>query len=463
MERQSRNGQETIVAVATPPGRGGIAVVRLSGPDSLRIARALVRLKREPETHRVRFGHVLDEGGEVLDDALLTYFAAPHSYTGEDVVEISVHGAPVVVQTVVQLSLRRGARLAHAGEFTERAFLNGRMDLTQAEAVRDLIESSTVAQARLAAEQLGGSLQREVRPAKDALVMLVAALEAGIDFAEDDLQTMPTDEIAARIAALRPALERLLASFAHGRLLREGLRLAIVGRPNAGKSSLFNKLLERDRAIVTPIPGTTRDVVSERAVIGDVPVELLDTAGLRETEDVVERLGVERSHEAIADADLLLHVLDATAADEEQEMAAAWVAAGRTPVVRVWNKADLLPSEEREGAPEGALWTSAVTGEGMDALRGAILRYAGAGGAGAGSGTAAGAVHAMLTNTRQRDSIARALEGLERGAQAALSGTPHEMLLLDLYEALQGLDALTGQTTADDVLNQIFSTFCIGK
>ncbi len=448
---------ETIVAVATPPGRGGIAVVRLSGPEALGIARGLAELQRAPESHRVRYGQVLDEAGRAIDDALLTYFAAPHSYTGEDVVEIATHGAPVVVQTVVQLSLLGGARLAHAGEFTERAFLNGRMDLTQAEAVRDLIESSTVEQARLAAEQLGGSLQREVHPVKDALLMLIAELEAGIDFAEDDLQTIAAEEIDARIRLLVPPIQRLLASFAHGRLLREGLRLAIVGRPNAGKSSLFNRLLERERAIVTPVPGTTRDVISEGGAIAGVPVELLDTAGLRETEDVVERIGVERTREAMAEADLLLHVVDVTVAGEEEAMPALESAARAAMTIRVLNKADLLSAEERARVAKGALLTSAVTGEGMDALRLSILRCAGA------DTAVAGAAQGTLTNTRQRDSIARALEAMERAAAAARSGTPHEMLLLDLYEALQSLDALTGQTTAEDVLNRIFSTFCIGK
>ncbi|GAA3751948.1 tRNA uridine-5-carboxymethylaminomethyl(34) synthesis GTPase MnmE [Terriglobus aquaticus] len=449
---------ETIVAIATPAGRGGIAVVRLSGPEALPIALRLVRLQRDAESHRVRFGHVLDADGQVLDDALLTYFAGPHSYTGEDVVEISTHGAPVVVQTVVQLSLRAGAQLAHAGEFTERAFLNGRLDLTQAEAVRDLIDSSTVAQARLAAEQLGGSLQREVRPVKDALVMLVAVMEAGIDFAEDDLETMPSAEVETRIAALLPPLESLLRSFAHGRLLREGLRLAIVGRPNAGKSSLFNRLLERDRAIVTPIAGTTRDVISDRGAIGGLPVELLDTAGLRETDDVIERIGVERSHEAMADADLLLHVMDASAVGSGEAAELPGAVGEGAAVIRVWNKADLVAREERT-AQAGAVWTSAVTGEGMEALRDEILRRAGLRGTGEGGA----ASHATLTNTRQRDSIARSIEALQRAVDAARMQTPHEMVLLDLYEALGALDALTGQTTADDVLNQIFSTFCIGK
>ena len=441
--------EDTIVAIATPPGRGGVGVVRLSGPDSLRIAQNFVSIKRPLESHRVRYGSVLDQDGSILDDTLITYFATPHSYTGEDVVEIATHGAPVVVQTVVQLSLSHGARLAHPGEFTERAFLNGRLDLTQAEAVRDLIDSSTVAQARLAAEQLGGSLQREVRPAKDALIMLIAALEAGIDFAEDDLDTMPAEQIASNIQALLPALQKLLASFTHGRILREGLRLAIVGKPNAGKSSLFNRLLERERAIVTPIAGTTRDVVSERAVIGGIPVELLDTAGLRDTDDVVERIGVQRSYEAMNDADLVVHVMDAS-----QEHPSRLPESKHHHLV-IWNKADLLEASRKQRAEAGCLLTSAITGEGMDALRASILHHAGA--------DAHGSEQATLTNVRQRDSIAKALHALHRARAAVHTNTPHEMLLLDLYEALQSLDALTGQTTADDVLHQIFSTFCIGK
>ena len=441
---------DTIVAIATPSGRGGIGVVRLSGPESLSVAQTLVSLQREPASHRVRYGHVTDRDGQPIDDALLTYFAAPHSYTGEDVVEISTHGAPVILQTVVELALERGARLAHAGEFTERAFLQGRLDLTQAEAVRDLIDASTVAQARLAAEQLGGSLQREVRPAKDALVLLIAGLEAGIDFAEDDLETMPAQEIADRVAALLPPLERLLASFAQGRLLREGLRLAIVGKPNVGKSSLFNRLLERDRAIVTPIAGTTRDVISERAVIRGVPIELLDTAGLRDTEDVVERIGVERSREAIADADVVLHVIDASYGAAP----IAEVHAGPRALV-VHNKVDLLRNAERSAMHGGALLTSTQTGEGLDALRGEIARLAGFEGRDMSQAT--------LTNARQRDSIVRTLAALRRVSAAMETNTPHEMLLLDLYEGLQALDELTGQTTADDVLSQIFSTFCIGK
>lgn len=445
---------DTIVAIATPAGRGGIGVIRLSGADALSIGRSLIALRREPESHRLLYSHVLDRDGARLDDALFTWFAAPRSYTGEDVVEISTHGAPVILQTVIERALDAGARLAHAGEFTERAFLNGRLDLTQAEAVRDLVDASTVAQARVAAEQLGGSLQREVRPVKDRLVTLIATLEAGIDFAEDDLETISADTVRAHIQTMLPSIERLLASFAHGRVLREGLRLAIVGEPNVGKSSLFNRLLERERAIVTPIAGTTRDVVSERLLIGDVPIELLDTAGLRDTEDPVEQIGVTRSYEAIAEGDFVLHVLDASRPAEPASDAMLSLAPAK--ILRVWNKADLLDEAARARLTnDGGLLTSTVTGEGLATLRSTLTRHA--------HSDAHAAGHATLTNVRQRDSIAKAQAALLRAAAAAQTGTPHEMLLLDLYESLDALNALTGQTTADDILNQIFSTFCIGK
>ena len=420
-----------------------------------RVPSSALQAIRNP--HRTRYGHVLDSSGHIVDDALLTFFAAPHSYTGEDVVEISTHGAPVVVQTVVQLSLVRGARLAHAGEFTERAFLNGRLDLTQAEAVRDLIDSSTVAQARLAAEQLGGSLQREVRPVKDALVLLIAAMEAGIDFAEDDLETMPAAEITARIHALRPALERLLASFAHGRLLREGLRLAIVGPPNAGKSSLFNKLLERGARHRHTHP---RHHARRHQRARHHRRHPRRTAGHR---GLARHRRPGRAHRAWSGRTRPWPTPTCCCTSSTSppppgrtclSKTAESVGSGR-PAIRVLNKADLLPAGARAHLPAGTVLTSTVTGEGMDTLRETILRH---------SGTATpDAANATLTNTRQRDSIARTLTALDQAAAAAHAGTPHEMILLDLYEALQALDALTGQTTADDVLNQIFSTFCIGK
>jgi tRNA modification GTPase len=453
---------DTIVAVSTPPGRGGIGIVRLSGPLAASIAAQLVRLRQPLEHGRARLADVLDApdsdcGGEAarIDEALVTWFAAPHSYTAEEVVEIAAHGSPVVLDLLLRRALGLGARLAEPGEFTQRAFLAGRLDLTQAEAVRDLIEAQTLTQARQAASQLGGALSRRVLPVKQALVELIALLEAGIDFAEDDVDVTLQAEIARRIGELTPPLAALEASFARGRIVHDGLTLAIVGRPNAGKSSLFNRLVQRDRAIVTATPGTTRDTVTERISLDGIPLELVDTAGLREGHGEAEQLGIARSREALADAALVLVVLDATQPlnDEEQRLLQAVL--GRPALVAV-NKSDLAPAApaaaESAGIP--ALPTSALTGEGIPALRERILALA-TGGAAAEPG--------MLTSLRHHQAIATALAALADAAQANLSAIPHEMILLDLYRALWALDSLTGQTTSDDILNLIFSTFCIGK
>jgi tRNA modification GTPase len=349
--------------------------------------------------------------------------------------------------------------LAEPGEFTQRAFLAGRLDLTQAEAVRDLIEAQTLTQARQAASQLGGALSRRVLPVKQALVELIALLEAGIDFAEDDVDVTPQAEIARRIGELTPPLAALEASFARGRIVHDGLTLAIVGRPNAGKSSLFNRLVQRDRAIVTATPGTTRDTVTERISLDGIPLERVDTAGLREGLrghlDEAEQLGIRRSREALADAALVLIVLDATQPLNDEEHRLLEAVQGRPALVAA-NKSDLAEAaqaaEEIAGIP--ALPTSALTGDGIPALRERILVLA-TGGAAAEPG--------MLTNLRHHQAIATALAALADAAQANLNAIPHEMILLDLYRSLWALDSLTGQTTSDDILNLIFSTFCIGK
>ena len=305
---------DTIVAISTPPGRGGLGVVRLSGTLAVEIATRLIRLWTPPlETQRATLGTFAEmESGRELDQVVVTCFRAPHSYTTEDVVEISCHGAPVVLRYLVERCLAEGARAAEPGEFTLRAFLHGRIDLTQAEAVRDLIESQTLYQARVAAQQLQGSLSARLRPHKQVLLDLIARLEAGIDFAEDDVAVIDWEEILARLGRIRGDLEKLAVSYEYGRIVREGLTLAIVGRPNVGKSSLFNRLLNEERAIVTPIPGTTRDLVAEHANLGGIPLRFVDTAGVRETLDEVEKLGVERTFSAIADSDLRLLVVDAS-------------------------------------------------------------------------------------------------------------------------------------------------------
>jgi tRNA modification GTPase len=347
-----------------------------------------------------------------------------------------------------------GARLAEPGEFTQRAFLAGRLDLTQAEAVRDLIEAQTLTQARQAASQLGGALSQRVAPTKQALVELIALLEAGIDFAEDDVDVTPQAEIARRIGELTPGLKALEASYGRGRIVHDGLTLAIVGRPNAGKSSLFNRLVERERAIVTATPGTTRDTVTERISLGGIPLELVDTAGLREGHEEAEKLGIARSREALADAGLVLVVLDATQPLNDEERRLLEVVEGRPALVAV-NKSDLAAGEAIERVVgDGMVRTSALTGEGIQELRARILALA-TGGAAAEPG--------MLTSLRHHQAITTALGALGDAAQANSNSIPHEMILLDLYRGLWALDSLTGQTTSDDVLNLIFSTFCIGK
>jgi tRNA modification GTPase len=462
---------DTIAAISTPPGRGGIGIVRLSGAEALSIAEQLVSLRGPLEHARARLADVLDPADLAsgpagrIDEALVTWFAAPNSYTGEDLVEVAAHGSPVVLDMLLRQALELGARLAEPGEFTQRAFLCGRMDLTQAEAVRDLIEAQTLTQARLAASQMGGALSRRVMPAKHGLLELIALLEAGIDFAEDDLAVAPEAEIMRRIGEVRPPLAALEATFAHGRILHDGLTLAIVGRPNAGKSSVFNALVERDRAIVTEMPGTTRDLVTERILLDGIPLELVDTAGLREAVDEAERLGIVRSREALADAAIVLIVIDASqlgaASSLHEEDRRVLEAVEGRPALIAWNKCDLLePGGETEdenlvssfGLP--VLETSAVSGAGIVELREAILKLA-TGGAAAEPG--------MLTSLRHHRSITQAIAGLDDAAAAVASKIPHEMVLLDLYRALWALDSLTGQTTPDDVLNLIFSTFCIGK
>jgi len=460
---------DTIVAIATPSGRGGIGVVRLSGDDGRKIAGSMLRLAhgKDLEAGRAHFGELIEPAtGDRLDEVVVTFFAKPHSYTTDDVVEISCHGSPVVLRHVVQMALAGGARLAEPGEFTMRAFLNGRIDLTQAEAVRDLIESQTLYQAHVAARQLEGGLSKRLQPTKQKLIELVVALEAGVDFAEDDVSVVPDEHILARVAAIRTPLEELLASFAFGKVVHEGLTLAIVGRPNVGKSSLFNRLVERERAIVTATPGTTRDLVSETVSLGGIPVRLVDTAGIRTALDEAESIGVRKSMEALADADIALVVLDLsgfTGGDFTPDQELLEKTQDRLRIV-VCNKSDLLSADRGaiiskllldEQAPP-AVFTSALTGEGIEELRVMVLKKV-RGDAGAEQ------ERGLLTNVRQQKLVEDAIAALDRTAAAVPLKTPHEMLLLDLYSALRALDDITGATTADDILNLIFSSFCIGK
>jgi tRNA modification GTPase len=473
------NLDDTIVAIATPPGRGGIGVVRLAGPQAKEIAMPMLRLKRELEPGRAVSGELVEGvsedqikiptlrkprrvgqpqellSGERIDEVVVTYFSKPHSYTTDDIIEISAHGSPVVLRHIVELCVAAGARLAEPGEFTMRAFLNGRIDLAQAEAVRDLIESQTLYQAKVAAQQLEGALSKRLQPIKQKLVELIAVLEAGIDFAEDDVSVMPDAQILARIAAVRAPLAQLAASFAYGKIVHEGLTLAIVGRPNVGKSSVFNRLVERERAIVTATPGTTRDLVSETVAIGGIPVQLVDTAGIRQALDEAESIGIRKSMEALADADLVLVVLDASqgVTPEDKELLDQ---ARNRPAIAIANKCDLVDRGKAGGLWHSYLPVSALTGAGIADLRREILRHVG--------GETGGVPEAgFLTNIRHQDLVQSSLAALDAATAAVAARVPHEMLLLDLYSALRPLDSITGATTSDDILNLIFSTFCIGK
>jgi tRNA modification GTPase len=450
------NLDDTIVAIATPPGRGGIGVVRIAGPRAGEIAEPMLRLKHELEPGRAVFGKLI-EPSERIDEVVVTYFAKPHSYTTDDIIEIAAHGSPVVLAHIVELCVAAGARLAEPGEFTMRAFLNGRIDLTQAEAVRDLIESQTLYQAKVAAQQLDGALSRRLQPVKQELVELIAVLEAGIDFAEDDVSVLPNAAILQRIAGVHQSLDQLAASFAYGKIVHEGLMLAIVGRPNVGKSSLFNRLVERERAIVTATPGTTRDLVSETVAIGGIPIQLVDTAGIRQALDEAESIGIRKSMEALADADLVLVVLDSSQPVTEEDKKLLRLAESR-PTILVGNKCDLGSSElwSAVSRQSANAQVSALTGEGIAELRSEILRHIG--------GESGAQIEAgFLTNVRHQGLVRDSLAALDAATGAVAAKVPHEMLLLDLYNALRPLDAITGATTTDDILNLIFSTFCIGK
>ena len=449
---------DTIVALSTPAGRGGLGVVRLSGSDAVGISERLIRLdpgsgKQFPKSHRAAVAELVDQDDRAVDQIVVTFFQKPRSYTAEDVVELSCHGSPVVLALAIERAIELGARLAEPGEFTQRAFLNGRIDLAQAEAVRDLIEATTLYQARVAVQQVEGSLSRRLSPIKKQLCDLIALLEAGIDFAEDDISVASSDEILSRLRPVIEGVRKLADSFRFGKVVRSGLTLAILGRPNVGKSSLFNRLLEQERAIVTELPGTTRDAVSEVVSIRGLPVKLIDTAGIRPARDAVESMGVERSYEALADADLILVVIDLSEELTSTDKEILSKARERGRSLLVGNKSD-LPAKARPG--EEVPRVSALTGEGISELRERIYEAVVPAGGELQEG-------GFITNIRHETLLKESLAQLRKAETAVDAAVPHEMLLLDLYGALRPIDQVTGATTVEDILGNIFSTFCIGK
>jgi tRNA modification GTPase len=448
--------EDTIVAIATPMGRSGLGIVRMSGKDVRSLARRFLRTKRALVDRQALVGEWMDDAGCPIDEVVATFFEGPRSYTGEDVLEVSAHGNPLVLARIVEAVRSAGARIAAPGEFTLRAVANGKMDLIQAEAVRDFIDAQTQAQARQAQRQLSGALSNRIRPVKERLVDVIARLEAAIDFAEDDLELPDVTTTTVALKEIRQDLEELQGTYKLGRLLANGLRLVIIGKPNVGKSSLFNRFVAADRAIVTEIPGTTRDVLTESVEFDGIPLRFSDTAGIRPATDPVERIGVARSLETLADADLVLVVLDGSEPLANQDEHILGSVQG-LPHIVIFNKSDLPPAlDEAILNDRTAVRLSAKTGAGFGELQESIRRFL---------RTAGGDLlsDCLLTNTRQNEAVLRAISALQSGRDALQNGVPHEMALLDLYESLAALNELTGEVVTDDILGRIFSTFCVGK
>jgi tRNA modification GTPase len=445
----------TIVALSTPHGRGALGVVRLSGPEALRIAIELTGSKSYFKPKRATLSRLVEPNGAVIDEALITYFKSPHSLTGEDVIEFSCHGSPAVLRKLIDLTLELGAHLAGPGEFTLRALANGKVNLAQAEAIRDLVSAQTEAAAKQAARQLNGELSLALGPFKQQLVDVIVVLESALEFVEDDLPAPQVKALGQALEFAQTGVEQLGASYRVGHLLQDGIKVAISGSPNVGKSSLFNKLVERDRAIVTELPGTTRDTLSEMIDIDGVPVVLTDTAGVRETIDGIERLGIERTQNAIAEADLVLIVFDGAAKlrDEDSEVLRRTT---NTRRVIVLNKCD-LPSfgTMSNGDLPSGIRVSAITGEGLDKLRAAILTSF--------DTTALESGSLLVTNARHHDLLVRASAELLKAQQELASRSSEEVVLVPLHNALRLLGEITGETTTEDILSEIFATFCIGK
>ncbi len=462
---------ETICAIATPVGEGGIGIVRISGENAVAYASELIRLRSgraltAVQSHTLHHADVFDfalapiephRGSLPLDEALVVLMRAPHSFTAEDVVEIHCHGGPLVLQSLCEGLVRRGARLAEPGEFTKRAFLNGRLNLTQAEAVLDTIRAKTTGSLRIAQEQLRGALSKEVDRMRETLIGLLAHVEAAIDFTEEDLAFVQPDELARSLRQTKTEVSRLAKTYEEGRVLREGVAAAIIGRPNVGKSSLLNALLGADRAIVTAVPGTTRDVLEEVLNIRGIPVRLLDTAGLRETDDLVEHEGIKRSRAAIDQAELLLVMLDGSfpLGAEDHDLLA--LGPDKTLVVVV-NKTD-LPSRIHDSELaefKSVIRISAKTGAGLEDLRDTIRGVVGRGGLEPGEA-------AMVTRMRHRTSLVNAESALAKAIESVTAQLSGEFIAMDLRGALDALGEITGAITTDDILDRIFREFCIGK
>ncbi len=449
------SSHDTIAAIATPRGEGAIALVRLSGPEAISIAETLFQGTSTPKAMKPRhlyFGKIMEQH-QLIDEVLLAIFQAPHSYTGEEMVEISCHGGSLVSARVLQALLHAGARMARPGEFTQRAYLHGKMDLTQAEAVMDLIQSQTSRAQHLASEQLAGKLGAAIAHIKTDLLAAVAHLEAFIDFPEEDISPETGKALQERLEKSRHHLQRLLATAPEGRLAREGVSLALCGAPNAGKSSLLNALLGRDRAIVTSIAGTTRDLLEETASLDGFPFRLIDTAGLRETEELIEQEGIARARKVIETADLTLHLVDVTSLEES-------ITPLQDKEILVFNKIDLLSNAQAlRAAYPNAVFLSCKTGEGLEELKTAIIAQV----TGGFPAIKEQASSTFAINARHQACLQRALNSLEATLKLFQEEQPPELLAVELHAALQALGDVVGASSTEDILGEIFGNFCIGK
>lgn len=454
---------DTIVALSTPPGRAGIGVIRLSGPRALAILKTLVDSDSfNPDPNHLTLRSLIDPAnGETLDQALVCYFKAPHSFTGEDVVELHCHGSPVLLRAIIDAALALDARLADPGEFSLRAVANGQLKLTEAEAIRDLIDAQTDAAARQATRQLKGEISNRLQPVQDELLKVIVRLESSLEFVEDDLPALENDQLLKSLQNLRSDLHQLATTFSRGRLIREGIKVTLVGRPNVGKSSLFNSLLGHGRAIVTEIPGTTRDTITESIALDGIPITLTDTAGLRTSKDQIESIGIDRTKREAADSDLLIVVIDgSTALTEEDRSVIAEVAAQRH-IIAI-NKSDLPTfsitnayEDSSHHDPDRLISVSARTTAGLEQLRAAILESFKNGDA---------AVEGLLiTNARHHDLLRCAIDAIMSSERLLETRASEELILVGLHNALRFLGEITGETTSDEILGKIFSTFCIGK
>ena len=458
---------DIIAAIATGHSPTAIGIVRVSGQGCFaccdRVFRAFNGSPFSQQTPRnMVFGEMLDAQGRVIDQGLAVRFPGPRSYTGEDSAEFHCHGSPVVLRELLSALFAAGARQAKAGEFTRRAFLNGRLDLTQAEAVIDLIDAETASAARNAAAQLDGGLRRVLEPIQDALLDVTSRFYAVVDYPDEDIEDIRPEQVAQALDSSAAALDRLLATCQRGKVLKSGVRTAIVGRPNAGKSSLLNALAGFDRAIVTDIPGTTRDTVEESVLCGGVLLRLTDTAGIRDTEDTVEQLGVERSRKALEAADLVLAVVDGSVPPTEEDLEVLRLAAKAPRWIAVFSKCDLWDTKARSvgvigqvGAPAASVSLSAVTGQGLDRLEAAVAALFPAGEA-SDSGS-------LLTDQRQEEAARRARDAVRRAKEALDAGLTPDAILTDAEEALDALGELTGRTAKEEIVSRIFSRFCVGK